>query len=50
MSGSNGVSTEKNILFRKSRGDPTFSRGGFNFFRGGGGGGKVQMLISKEPI
>ena len=45
--GSNGFITEKTILFKGSRGGPTFSRVGVQLFPEGGGGG-VQMLISIE--
>ena len=38
--GSNGLMTEKTILFQGSRGGLTFSRGGgVQLFPGGGGGG-----------
>ena len=41
--GSNGFITEKTVLFQGSRGGPTPSRGGSNFFPG-----VVQLLIPIE--
>ena len=35
----------KSIIFQGSRGGPIFSRGGSNFFQGGGGGGIAYSLI-----